>query len=444
MSRALALLVPLLLLGCAAPPAEEAAQEPGGGGAGGGGETACVDHAAAGCGAMEECAWDESCGTSERTCPAGDRCCSLRLSCAPHRGDAPGGAPCVEDGDCGTGLCLDLRAGVKLCLRACDPTTGNGCVEGQHCALVELGGGATTTTCMGGTPAEPELPRWICRHDGECVDGRICRMHRATDLTGTLAIGTCEPRPEGITPDAGRTCAALPEGFDPTDETQAWTFSAQCEERGLCLPSCNVEVAAACRCQAPALRAGTCEAFRCALPCARTADCPARQTCQATEWTPEGRGDEALEIVKVCQLPRSESEAWGCWDELDCCHGGLQKDGRACCVDATLCVEQPLIDSHCSIKDDSLATGRALTGCLREDPTKVQLGARCGADADCQSGVCVPDGFGEKLCSSPCEAARDHCARIVPGTSCLPSSLENGLCLDACRFEAAGERACVP
>lgn len=452
--RTLLLVIASLSL-CACPAAEgDGAAGAGGsgtGGSGGGGGAApCVDYgASSSCHAETEglpggCPFGQVCALASARCPGGETCCSLPKECAPQLGELPAGASCVEDTDCRTGRCLTPRFGASVCFRACDPGLGTGCPEGQYCALLELEPGISTHTCLGGSATEPELARVVCRADADCAPDRRCRMQVAAGgFEQAVPIGTCELRPEGLPEDDGKLCG-LPTAELPAREAGTQAAGLECEEHGLCAPQCRSDKARACRCSAAELVDGSCLTQRCAIPCRADADCPPREICGSFEY---GADDfEASEHrFRICQLPYLEVPQWGCRDELDCCHGGVQRDGRPCCpTDGTqgTCDATTVTETACRLMELVPGSGRAQSVCT--DSAGLALpGEACAEDAACATGLCVSDGAGGKACSTPCEAAHDRCDSILAGSRCCPTQV-GALCVEACRFDCGDAPDCAP
>ena len=439
----------LLLAACTAEPSAPAPGGDGGGGQGGG-PGACVDHGDEGpCLAEDEaspCARGESCTLDRRSCTAGERCCTLPFTCAPFVGPMPGGARCGGDDECASGVCLDVGGGT--CLRACNFRGADTCPDGFHCALVGLAGGATVRACLGGTAGAPEPARTVCRGDADCPADRLCRFEGVERWSNELPVGRCEPRVEGVPSDLGLRCDPPPGSGE--DSSQAHLGTARCPERGLCLRQCDTKDAEVCLCASSEVDAGEgCDSSRCTIPCTRESDCPNRYTCSDVDHSIDDFSylDWAF---RVCQLPESESLEWGCWDELDCCKDGAQPGGSPCCEfsPSTLQCRQPAtpIDrSHCAVRVSPTFPDRFVTVCLQPEG-KGGPGEGCADDASCTSGLCVPDGAGGRVCTSPCEAGRDRCDAILPGSRCCPTPIAaaGGSCVDACRLDCEETPACEP
>jgi len=71
---------------------------------------------------------------------------AVEYVCARSKGEVDGGAACVGDGDCASGLCAPVGAGGALqCFRACDAITD--CGAGQICGV---GGALEPDDTLGG------------------------------------------------------------------------------------------------------------------------------------------------------------------------------------------------------------------------------------------------------------------------------------------------------
>ncbi len=281
MRHGLTPLVLALLAACATEPAPADAPvvDDGAGGSGGGGvEPGCVDHRVESTcpaeGAMSGCAQGEICGLPDRRCGDAERCCTLATSCGTRAEGRPGGAFCDEDTDCGSGACLAV-AGRGLCFRACDALLEIGCPIGTHCSIVSLDGGASVSTCLGGTAAAPDPLSTICRVDRECPDGRVCRIVGYAEAFGEQAapVGLCSPPTGGEAQEIGQRCDPPP-GTPGVETEQPAAFSAACPAYGLCAIACDFTPADVCVCTPAQLAAGECRSMRCSRPCRGDPDCP--------------------------------------------------------------------------------------------------------------------------------------------------------------------------
>ncbi len=439
--RALIAVALLLLAACA----EEAAAPPpcegpscGGGGSGGG--DPCPDLSARGAcdgaGPNGGCAEGEACTVRSRACAGGGTCCTLAPSCEPDEGPRPGGFRCERDDDCASGLC-HTTGGVGICLRPCTVSSASdSCPEGFTCRLVPLEGQKTVRACVGGTEAAPDAARTLCRASDDCGPGRACRVQRGEDMDVGLAFGACEPT--ATEADAGTPCEG-PEGPDGPVPSEVYEASASCAEGGLCNYACETTKLAACACSGAELAAGRCSGARCTKPCRNDAECPSRNACRSFDTAYDRFEDPAL-AFQVCMLPLGVDVEWGCWDELDCCTGGLQRNGQPCCdVKNGSCVGAQAEVTHCRIEPGE---GRFMAYC-RQPSGLAALGDPCAGHAGCESGLCAPDGAGGGRCASPCDLALDHCETIQPGTACCPVPLGE-LCVPGCSASCPAEPACEP
>jgi hypothetical protein len=80
------------------------------------------------------CTDDATCGADMACVPRGSytKVARVELGCERKKGAGTGGAACVGDADCGSGLCAPVGAGGALqCFRACDAVVD--CAAGQIC-----------------------------------------------------------------------------------------------------------------------------------------------------------------------------------------------------------------------------------------------------------------------------------------------------------------------
>lgn len=438
-SAALALLV--ALAGC---PAEGGGGGAGGsgasGGGGSGGAPGCADLASS-----SPCRWEgegNGCSVDETCAPApgatcGDAsCCTVGTSCRPRPlGAKPGGFACDDDASCASGLCVRL-SGQGLCLRACDPSIGPGlCPDGQSCAVVPLDGQRSVRTCVGGEEGAFDVGRAFCATDRDCAQERYCHVEQGAALPIGEAYGLCRVGARsGL--EAGRLCEGEGTGEFATFGPYATGWSAGCPESGLCHLACGGAGTELCACIA-AVDDGFCRAARCTQPCSRPEDCPSPLTCKGSEFSdpdlPHPHPD--LEF-KYCQLPDFNGADWGCWDETDCCKGGLQRGGAPCCtIREGLCQSDAPEVTYCRV---TVTGARYGSRCSLPEGLAL-LGAACTEGAACESGLCV-DG----VCTSPCDTGRaDRCAEITPGTQCCGARVGEA-CVRACRASCEAADACTP
>ncbi len=442
-AKAAAALLVLLgaLAGC---PAEGGAKDEGGGGGapgggGSGGAPGCVDLAAgAPCrweGAGNGCAADETCSVTDGATCGEASCCTIGTACrARVFGAGPAGFACEGDGDCQGGLCVGL-SGQGICLRPCDPAQQLGlCPAGQSCAVVQLDARRSVRTCVGGEEGAFDAARVFCASDRDCPDGRYCLVQNGAGLPRGETYALCVPGVRGD--EAGRLCEGEETRALATIGESATGWSDGCAGTGLCHTVCSGQGAGVCYCGA-AVEEGHCRAARCTQPCTKPQDCPSPLVCKGSAYTDPKypHAHEELEFG-YCQFPDFNGPDWGCWDETDCCKGGVQRDGAPCCSERLdRCVEAPLDVTVCRVAID----GARYTSRCSLPAGLAAIGAVCGDGAACESGLCV-DG----VCTSPCDTGRaDRCAEIVPGSTCCGARVGEA-CVRACRTTCDGSDACVP
>ncbi len=440
-------LLALVLLACegpAAEPCEGPACEAGAPG-GGGGAPACADHAAAS--ACRDDDFDDPCGAqvcalATRSCPDGERCCVLGLSCEDAVGPAAGGTLCSSDEECASGLCLEI-SGVKSCFRPCSEAgASGGCPTGQHCEAVGLFGGATTRSCVGGTAEARDPEATICTRPRDCTEGRDCRIVNGASILDGVAIALCLPPAPADWFDA---CAPDP-ALGISAGFHGELASEACPSGGLCFDACRGEDSYGCYCADAQLGEGTCRAFRCTGVCSRDDDCPDRSTCQGLVGTLFDFQEPML-TFSVCRLPRGEPLDWSCWDELDCCAGGVRETGAPCCrteFHGEACVDPPVAVevTHCRFVPGE---ARYLTRCA-PPAGLLEPGARCDGHEACESGLCADDGAAGRVCVTACDVRFDRCPDIVAGTSCCPTQVEAAgvaHCVPTCRTSCESPAACT-
>ncbi len=438
---ALILLLAAALVGCS-DPAPDAPAPTGGGGQGGGGSDTCDDLGATGdcryqglgggCDGGEVCTVDLVEGCGDR------RCCTLPLNCAPAIGGRPGGVRCDADDECAAGLCVRI-SGEGVCLRPCEATANeDSCPTGLQCATVALDDHRSVRTCIGADGGTFQPTRTVCRHDADCVEGRYCLVTGGEQLFFAGASGLCEPGAR--TP---RAELLLCERDGPGDPPVVWdeygtTGSRLCPESGICtdadverdgpLDDCSIDRAAG----------AACRGHVCSIPCRADAECPTPFFCRRFEEDYYDSLDPDLELG-FCLLASSALPEWPCWDELDCCVGGVTRSGSRCCdKEQGICTGPTYERTHCRLQFDQ--NGRWSSMC--DVPLGLAAnGAPCADHEACESKLCAPEG----TCASPCSLAAggpDTCAAIADGTQCCPTPIGEA-CVPACRSDCDTGPSCT-
>lgn len=430
----------LLLAACAQEASPEAPPTDAGGGGdtGAGGAPTCPELSTTGdcryLGTGGGCDPGERCTVRSRSCPDGG-CCTLPYDCAARRpGAAPGGFACVEDDDCETGICVQLSSGGQ-CLRVCtELPDGSSCPAGLVCRVVELAPGVTAKSCVGEEEGRVNAAASGCNDDTDCLQGRRCRVENGAGLRLAKAAGVC--RTDASDAQVGQLCdPTISIVNHPAEGVEA--LSDRCEGRGLCTEVCSDSDIPACRCDGDDAGLEACVAVRCSKPCRTNDDCPSRTLCRS--YFPNDGVEDVDAPFHLCLAPDVENDAeWVCWDETDCCAGGVTRSGGPCCdIRVGLCPSFVHETTHCRF--EPRGGGKWLSTC-RDATTLGPPGAACTADADCESALCAPTGF----CSSPCEpGVVDRCDAFLPGTQCCPMQVGDA-CVPSCQVACPATPACAP
>lgn len=419
----LALLLALALAACAPTTDPEAAASgpADGGGAGGGG--GCPDLSEAGdCRADTKeggCAADEVCSVAPDPCGEGEACCTAAYACRRRSTGRPGGFSCSTADDCASGVCLST-GGVGVCLRACRPDGGaaTGCPGDARCSLVPLDGRVTVWSCVGATQeGVQDAAATSCLSDDDCATGRSCQAtHGEAYVTGG-SFAVC--RPVELETPIGRPCnegAVEFEGMGP----HGVLLSPACGTGAICYDLCE-GMADVCLCDEAEYAADGCRrALRCTQPCRIDADCESPFVCSEPDdffRIPTAFPDL---LYGFCRLSPGMVPETVCFDESDCCKGGLQADGRPCCYGYTggspFCATDPVETTSCQLRFEG-APGK-WNGRCTVPAGGLALGDPCTTHDACDSRLCAPDGAGGGRCSSVCDRGLDGCPSILPGSTC--------------------------
>ncbi len=386
MSTRLLLVAALTLASCsaAACSAAEGGSEPppdGGGGSAGGcsacrADETCIDGACVAppvercrVEADPRCEGGTLCAVAlEVLCP-GDACLPETVCRAPV-GERGGGYGCATSEECRAGACVEGLC-VQLCISDEDCDT-------LDCLALALPRGGEVRSCTptdGSGARDPTRPR--CGGDTDCAEGQVCRR-AIGDPFDPASLAFCAPFDEVRAP-ARAWCAIAGSPRQPTETgtPEALAADATCQH-GDCLMTCGVS------------GIGFCNEPRCVPPCERDADCPAREVCAVlpSSITPHARP------YYTCQPPPR-----GCFSERDCCPSA---DEAGCLM--TWEVER----THCA---PALFQGRFVTTCAFPEGRSAP-GQGCALDADCGSGLCLPDApGGVPACAFVCD-------EVAPETAC--------------------------
>jgi hypothetical protein len=309
------------------------------------------------------------------------------------------GSPCVENGDCFSGFCVEGPHGFE-CTSACESE----CPLGWSCKPIG-GGGDVSFICV------YQHLTWCspCRNDADCRDA----------LSGGLAH-RCIPGAANEGSFCGTACATdleCPDGSTCEDTTLGDETVPLCRPTsGVCECSFHATLVGASTDCSNANDAGTCDGVRRCDTGGLTecsAGVPAVETCNGADDDCNGITDDGFEgLGEACDGPDEDSCATGVTTcskgELACIESGVGK--------AELC---NALDDDCDGETD-------------EDFT--QLGEVCdGEDADeCTDGVwaCAPGGVvgctdDAASKAEVCDGADDDCDGL---TDAQDSDLVAGLC----------------
>lgn len=321
--------------------------------------------------------------TGDATCDPGQTCApgpnpqqptQFRNECLWPKGTKTAAQPCVTDGECRSGLCLQGMPKGQPAPGFCQ----GGCGSDAACPARSDGmAGACETYPVAwrdqnGAPSLVPLNSCAvqCREDLECQPGAACEA--VPNAARTAWVTRCRPIPGDASGKGGAPCTA---GTDCRSGTCV-TFGAR--PVGICQGVCGASGDA---------------------NCATGAACPPNGVLRYV-----GPGPDNLE--------HTPDDAWTaaplCW-------------GRACTADldcgtSRVCGADP--DPH-NPKDVVLS-------CRPSQGTKIG-GDSCAQDADCKSGLCVNWSSTNKRCFGACQAAADCAAGSRCNSQHWTSSTPNKL-----------------
>ena len=319
--------------------------------------------------------------TSNAQCPEDQSCSSG--SCGGSSSTGGAGSSCPT-GKCNSGL---------LCLRG---STGSYCVA-------QCSGG----TCADGTPCRQvqQYKVCVCQSSNECPSGKQCKGFRCTGGGTTPQCKSDADCPAGQICQSGSCVNKPPTGGDVGDECGSTGCKA-----GLMCVRLSVSGPAYCVAQCP------------------NGSCPNGTPCQ--------QGSQNGQTYRICvcssdaQCPsggkctglRCVGGTTGCTSDAQCGAGKVCQGGK--------CVNKPPTgcNSNADCPSGQICQNRACVN--KPPPPKHQLGQNCGADAECDSGVCrnIPE-LGKKICTFACNSATHSpcpvgykCVSTSAGAYCAPGA----------------------
>jgi MYXO-CTERM domain-containing protein len=355
----------------------------------------------------------QTCGT----CPAGFRCTSGQCvrAGAPRVGEA-----CT--GSCEPGaLCLEDSPTTRTCYKQCTPgVSPSGCASGERCADLGQNVGACVPEgtrrpgeqcggsfgqCIGGASCyivEDNATTGICfqdcTRDLECGSGRRCLI---VPGDGGATAGVCVgARPEGATCGEG--------GFDTlcAEALICLCYDAQCTA-GRCVKECTGQP-------------GICLAGQ---RCELLSD---HQTSVCIQEVGEGQGcNEAVCAAGLLCVGVGASQ-YRCF--RDC--------SRQACPSGQVCrTYNQGTSSQFSICEVGTPPGDGGAGDGGVPPSLRGFGEACGANEECESGVCADIPGWNRTCATGCDPRLGHyeCGHGAEREGCVPLLAEDlgqgGLCL---------------
>lgn len=403
-------------------------------------------------------------GVPGGACMVDDDCVAGRcLTEAESGGAAPGGfcsVPCVDDGDCGFGACVEAADG-RVCFEPCDDR--DACRPGWTCrpdaARPICRVDCRVVGCPGQGRCDDETgvcgpPAVSCRYDcavGEqCVDGRCVRVdgtcvtdYHCRRMVELCADGRCVPAEYSACDGdaacgAGQRCVPIEGGggcLFACEADAACPADRVCRlDRGACVrPGCggetgNGELLGECAFGGDA--PGTCIPYEVRTPGAAPGFCVEAGLAEPGEpCDAQSDGRDAVDRAVQCGPgaicrgdPDDPLDPMQRWGGRGTC-AALCSPGEGGCA-AGRCVDFGAVDDPGTPQDETRAVGLCL-------PVECEvLGAGCAAGARCRAygltdraGVCSP--AGEAAAGEACGADDDCadealCVSRGGGTECLP------------------------
>ncbi len=355
------------------------------------------------------------------------------------------GAPCLLNGDCDSGFCVQGPA-QKVCSKLCVDS----CEAGWTCAQVSQGSSDTSYVCL------PEAAFWCspctgaaqCNHAGSA--GNLCVPFGDT---GSFCGVACNPAAAKPCPGGG-TCQVTTEPSDGTPVHQCMPADGKCTCSSLAR-----QKGASTACSHKNFN-GVCTGQRsCGLQglSACNAAVPAEEVCDGTDNNCDGQTDEMNVVAQECANNNTfgscQGQAKGCVDgKVECdaptpaaesCNGvdddcdgqtdeGLCDDGDPCtkgtCNPDGSCKQSPAPGAPCDDGSACTASDLCVSGqCVGGKPVTCDDGNVCTTDA------CDPlTGCTTSPSSGPCADDGDPCTGDVcsAGVCAHPPGNDGQACAD--------------
>jgi len=393
---------------------------------------------------------DDGNACTQDACADGGNCRNTRVpGCCRADIDCNDGTACTADTCTPQGTCTN--AWIPDCCTAAadcddhDPCTTDACGAGGLCANTALPGCCDAAAdCDDGDPCTSDrcnasvcesVPvAGCCTADAECSDGNACTQDRCSGnvCRHTTVDGCCtadadcdDSVPATLdTCDAARVCHH--------DLRETCTALAECDDADVCTDDRCVNGAcewylvidASCRCTLES----ECDPEEvCSL--AQLEDGGVWGYCFLTEGTlPMGAPCDPESTTAVCEsgicleLMGSDVCFGACATTADCAGGAscgrlpLPSGGTEPDHETNVCVPPPIAcvddagcpaDMYCDGFTLAEAPAELVLGCLYADETLLRTGQPCAADAECNSGFCIPDEARGGVCFGLCDGDAD-------------------------------------
>jgi MYXO-CTERM domain-containing protein len=359
----------------------------------------------------------QTCGT----CPTGFRCTNSQCvrAGAPRVGEA-----CT--GSCESGaLCLEDSPTSRKCYKQCTPgSTPTGCATGERCADL----GQNVGACV---PEGTRRPGEECGGSfGDCISGATCYIVEEGATTG-ICFQDCT---RDIDCGSGRRCLISPSdgGTSSGVCVGARSEGATCGEGGFDTMCAEGLI---CLCYD-----SQCTAGRCVRECTNQPSvCLAGQRCEllsdnqtsvCIQEVGEGQGCNEAVCAAGLLCVQSGGSQYRCF--RDCSQ-------QACPSGKTCHTYNQGTSSQFSICEDAPPPrDGGADGGVRDGGTQPPLrgfGEACGANEECESGLCADLPGRDRVCATACDPRLGHyeCGHGAEREGCVPFNAEDlgqgGLCV---------------